>query len=484
MHSRAAQVLWRSLTWTHRWLGILTCLLCAMWFLSGLVMLYVPFPSWRDEERTATLRVIDVEKLNVAPGEALAKAALTRPPTVFRLEMFGAEPVYRIVDFGRPTSVSAYDGRIISQVDRSEAEARLRKTFAQTPLDYLGQVAVDQWTVSSLIAPHRPLHRFALDDGRGTQLYVSSKTGEIVQATNARERFWNFLGAVPHWLYFAPLRTNPQAWTRTVQWTSGATAIGAILGIWIGIWRMRLRGSYAAGRVSPYRGWLRWHHLSGLAGGACVVAWLGSGWLSVSSLGLFASLTIGPDDLGRYYAAGVPKYEVSAGKLRELASTPSREIAFSWVRDVPFATVTNGLVHTTFDGMGVRQAAFPEDTLVQAAGHAMKEAKVARVERLDAPDVYWYSHHAQRPLPALRVVFDDPAETWLMIDLTTGRIVGAQSRADRAYRWLFNLAHQYDLPWLLDHPALRTALIWLLSLLGIVISLSGAWLGWRVLRRR
>ncbi len=38
------------LYWLHRWLGIVTCVLSVMWFLSGLVMLYVPFPSWSDDE--------------------------------------------------------------------------------------------------------------------------------------------------------------------------------------------------------------------------------------------------------------------------------------------------------------------------------------------------------------------------------------------------------------------------------------------------
>ena len=32
------------LFWVHRWLGVVTCVLSVMWFLSGLVMLYVPFP--------------------------------------------------------------------------------------------------------------------------------------------------------------------------------------------------------------------------------------------------------------------------------------------------------------------------------------------------------------------------------------------------------------------------------------------------------
>ncbi len=35
----------------HRWFGVVTCLFCVMWFLSGLVMLYVPFPAWSNEER-------------------------------------------------------------------------------------------------------------------------------------------------------------------------------------------------------------------------------------------------------------------------------------------------------------------------------------------------------------------------------------------------------------------------------------------------
>ena len=35
---------------THRWIGIVTCLLFAMWFVSGLVMLYVPFPELKPAE--------------------------------------------------------------------------------------------------------------------------------------------------------------------------------------------------------------------------------------------------------------------------------------------------------------------------------------------------------------------------------------------------------------------------------------------------
>ena len=35
----------RWLVWFHRWTGIALCLLFAVWFVTGAVMLFVPFPS-------------------------------------------------------------------------------------------------------------------------------------------------------------------------------------------------------------------------------------------------------------------------------------------------------------------------------------------------------------------------------------------------------------------------------------------------------
>ena len=124
-----------------------------MWFLSGLVMVYVPYPSWRDEERVAALRPTDANSINVTPAEALAKADLARVPTVFRLEMWGDEPVYRIVDFGRPTSVSAVDGRVISSVDAPEADRRLRQIFPDAPMRFIGDIAQDPVSYTHLTLP-------------------------------------------------------------------------------------------------------------------------------------------------------------------------------------------------------------------------------------------------------------------------------------------------------------------------------------------
>ena len=46
------------------------------------------------------------------------------------------------------------------------------------------------------------------DDPDRTTLYVSSTNGEIVLRTTATQRFWNWFGTIPHWLYFSALRSD------------------------------------------------------------------------------------------------------------------------------------------------------------------------------------------------------------------------------------------------------------------------------------
>lgn len=66
----------------------------------------------------------------------------------------------------------------------------------------------DQWILQGVIRSTMPMHRIALGDAAGTEYYVSERTGEPVLRTTARGRFWGYLSAVLHWLYFTPLRRH------------------------------------------------------------------------------------------------------------------------------------------------------------------------------------------------------------------------------------------------------------------------------------
>ena len=61
---------------------------------------------------------------------------------------------------------------------------------------------IDQWTVGGAGRGQRPLYKYSWPDGQ--QAYVSGVTADVVQYTTTSSRFWAYLGAIPHWLYFTP----------------------------------------------------------------------------------------------------------------------------------------------------------------------------------------------------------------------------------------------------------------------------------------
>jgi hypothetical protein len=83
----------------------------------------------------------------------------------------------------------------------------------------------------------------------------------------------------------------------------------------------------------------------------------------------------------------------------------------------------------------------------------------------------------------LRFRFGDPAETWVHIDPATGDILGGSDTRRRTYRWLFDLFHRWDWGPLLRHPPARDLLIWLMSIAGLISSVTAVYVGWRRLRR-
>lgn len=132
---------------------------------------------------------------------------------------------------------------------------------------------------------HRPLFRIALGDAAGTEIYVSSRTGEVVLDTIRSERGWNWVGSVLHWIYPTVLRSNWSLWDRVVSMVSLVALIAAVLGAVLGFVRIRIGGRRIA---SPYRGWHALHHIIGLVSTAFVLTWIFSGWLSMDHGRLFS----------------------------------------------------------------------------------------------------------------------------------------------------------------------------------------------------
>lgn len=467
----------RLLFLTHRWLGIGACLLALLWFGSGVVMMYVPYPSLTAAERWAGSAPIDWARVRVQPRAALRAAQVPGVPAQLRLEMQGDRPVWRIqrADRRRAT-VSAETGLPMPAVDATEATA-IAARFARQRPTAIDRIERDQWTVAQGFDPARPLWRVRLGDAAGTELYVSARTGELVQQTNRWERGWNWVGAIPHWLYLTVLRQDGSVWRQLVMWTSGPATIMGITGLWIGILRFRPRRA----RVIPYRGWMRWHHLTGLVGGLTMITWMASGWLSVHPFGWFAQ---GGDPIveDRYRSAGATFPPISLTTLAASAAD-AREVRFAHLGGRPVARLYGGVGGAALvDPQTGARLDLDSAQLLTLARRAMPGARIAGIAHLTAPDIYWYGHWSERPLPVWRVRFADAAGTWLYIDARTGELLSQSTSSGRVYRWLFNLVHDFDLPVLLAARWLRDPLMWLLLALGTAMSASGVVIGWRRLR--
>lgn len=466
---------------THRWIGIATCLLFAMWFVSGIVMMYMAFPQLTDRERWAALPPIAWDRVLVAPDRAMTIAGFANYPRDLRLVMLNDVPVYRLLDWnGARKTISATDGHLIDGIAPEQGVAVAGHHPNAVRPSLIGTIDRDQWSVTARYDPLRPLLLVSLGDESGTELYVCARTGELALDTTRRERTWNWLGSIPHWIYPTVLRRDGATWRQVVLWMSGICLVVAVTGFWIGILRLRLRQRYARGAVTPYRGWMAWHHVAGLIGGIFVLTWMFSGWLSLNPGEYVAGRGPTRDMTVRYAGHDAPQIVATFQSMPRAGAVEAR---FVWLGGHPLMVLSaHDSGQTLADPETGLTKTLSDDEIFAAADRLLPNAAMTTRLRLLQFDDYWYPHHNERPLPVLRAGFDDVAQSWFHIDPRNGDILGRIDNGRRAYRWLFNALHSLDFPLLLRHRPAWDIVTLLLSLIGMIVSTSGIVIGWRRLR--
>jgi uncharacterized iron-regulated membrane protein len=481
--SRALHFAKRWLYVVHRWIGIGTCVLFAIWFFSGVVMMYVPFPSLSAGERLAGLDAIRWEQVHFGPDIALRGSGEKQFPGALDLEMENGEAVWRIgpVD-GLRSAWSARNGQRSGTIGPRQA-AQIAERFVGTDaILHTEEMTRDQWTVAGRFDRDRPLFRVDVNDAVGTSLYVSSRSGEVVLDTTRSERFWNWLGSVPHWIYFTQLRAVQPLWRQVVMWVSGVGIVSAVTGMWVGILRMRLRHRYSGGRNTPYRGWQKWHHVTGLIGGLFLTTWIISGWLSVDPFRWFTTPGISVMAKADYARASLVR-PIDFAKISSELLVGARRVRINWVNGQMLLLVErpNRSVEVLDAQTGL--PAHLNDAQLASAATRLVPNHRATVTLLAHENSYYYESNGLPELPVLRVVFDDPLQTNTYISPKTGEILAEDDSTRRWYRWVYQGMHTWDIEVLTGHRPLWDVLIWLASAAGLLISTSGVVIGWRRLVR-
>ncbi len=459
------------LTFLHRWLGVLLGLFFSMWFFSGMVMMYVPFPSISDRERLTYLPEINLENLNISTAEALAECGAERV-TNMRVISINYRPTY-VCDIkdGTKKGVYADDGTLAAVVEEAYVLGR-KNSILQAPVSAIKQTEYDQWTVHQRFDADRPLYRIELDDDLGTELYFSSVTGELVQRTTSYQRFWNYVGAVPHWIYPTILRKNWALWDAVVWWISLFAIVTAVLGVYLGVrhW-IRVRENLRV-MISPFRGWLRWHHIMGLFSGLIVVSWIFSGWLSM--------------DHGRIFSTPNPSEEqimaLQGGSLAEILSKVNNPklTRHSGVKELTLHGFSGGpLVIAKNENSIIDASILQPEFVAKAVDEAFPEVSIDSWEVVQSNDTYTDLLEGSLPSGTIRIELSDSAKTWLHIDNRSGEILMVMDSSRRVYRWLYNGLHSLDFPGLSNSRPLWDILMIVLLSAGFIASMTGAVLGAR-----
>jgi hypothetical protein len=511
---------WRkALIYTHRWMGVALTLVFVIWFFSGIVFIYVGMPTLPAEERLKRMEPLDVSTLAITPAQAAAAVDMATASRV-RIAMHDGRPVYRLLDGSNWRMVYADTGVPLRGLSPDEAMTLMRRFVPEHAgtLEYETRLTdSDQWTLQSVIRNNMPLHRIALNDEAGTEFYVSEKTGEPVISTTSRGRFWGYLSAVLHWLYFTPLRRNAEFWNSFVVWSSLIGTVMCGMGIVLGIWRystakrFRLRGQPAH---SPYAGWMKWHHYAGLIFGFFGCTWAFSGALSLSPFDVLKASP--PTRAFREAASGGPidLSPVTVDRIKAAAATIGRsftpkELDFFQFQGEPYfiayappassesapwrnASISDATAlhidrtHVMVSALRPETGTFngfDHDRMWDVAKAAMPGVPMKDAAWLSAYDAYYYSQKGTRALPVLRVRYDDPQQTWLYLDPGRGAIAARMERGTRWNRWLYHGFHSLDFPFMYYKRPLWDIVMIVLSIGGIAISVTSALPAWRRLVR-
>jgi hypothetical protein len=194
---------WRkALIYTHRWAGIALTAVFVVWFVSGVIFVYVGMPTLPAEERLLRMEPLDLTNVAVTPADAASRAGLQAPSRV-RIAMSGGRPVYRFQSGGtlnidrQYVMVSAlHPGRgAFTSFGKDRMWDVARSAMPGIPIaDAAWLNSYDAYYYSHTGLKSLPVLRIRYADQRRTWLYLDPQRGVIASRLERSSR-WN------RWLY-------------------------------------------------------------------------------------------------------------------------------------------------------------------------------------------------------------------------------------------------------------------------------------------
>lgn len=469
----------------HRVLGTLLSLVLLMWFVSGMVMIYHEMPqvSGKEMPHLPILKPSAADSLTVLSRDTIALY------DDISLRSHKGVPVYEVrMRGGESKLIDAYTLKEVQGRTTLDEAYAIARTWCDSIASVEEVNRLEPFLPRSSYRQHFPIYKFKLKDVDRTTIYVSGQTGEVVQATTASERFWSWLGHIPHYVYFWQLRQHREAWIGVVTWVGSLGALMCLSGVVIGI-IMSIKVWHRKHKLrSPYRKpyYLKWHHILGLLFGFFMCTFALSGVYSLHPLPRWMDKTVDrnfPRDVTRETPIAVT--DKLYADLRAILSTEAdvRGITVRQFDGQPYYRITRA------DGyryVSVRDGHLAEHLITREDVEQYLSRRVRdlyTIDRITQYDMYYTGRkNSPSELPVYRVSVDNPDRYVIYIAPISGD-VRVMSTAARTKSWFYPKFHNFRFGFFANHTILRQVLVWTLLLGGAVISMTGVALGFRYLCR-
>lgn len=477
----------KTLIQIHKIFGSLISLLFLMWFISGIILVFVGFPHASRQERFEQLRAFNCEALkSIKPFPEFGSKKI-------EFELYNNTPVYRIYSGRRSQKV--IDANTLLHIKSfSKAEAiKTAQNFngcSVTQVDSLNQL--DSWIPWAYYKPLLPFYKCYLNDDLHTVIYVSSKTGLIIQETNRQSRWLARFGAIPHWIYFKQLKQNQQLWEVIVVLLGIIGLIACISGLWVAFYRVKRGSDNKIVALTVYKKWdYKWHHLLG--------------WF----LGfLLCTFTLS----GIFYTTGIPSWMINKPKGQSFTSQWNKSTSLDstihpqqiWkqlpnkmgIRKIaPSSSMNKQTVSIFYDDYrrplsyqilnndSIIPFSVSDKEVLEYAKNIFEEDQLTITLQTQYDNYYEANGMFYHPLPVYKIIVDDAYGTTLFIDPTNGKAVGHFDNNKRWKRWLTKGLHKFEFPIFEKYDWLRKVLLIGVLLIGTFMCVTSVVLSWKWFKR-
>ncbi len=473
----------------HQITGCVIALFFLMWFVSGLVLIYHPFPRLSEDQLYEKKEVLPSSLPDIQTIERQAGGKIKR----LHLRQFQQQTLATVTTADSTFTFCCTDSLAEVKPITFDYLEKTAQDWVNAPIlkvDTLHERA--QWVLYSRYERVLPIYKFYFDDSEKHELFISGKNGDVQQLSTRSERIWAWFGAIPHKLYIPAVRKDLDLWKGFITVGALFCVLASLSGIFVGFYVLMVRHRQTRRWESPYRKrWFYLHHVVGLIFSFFLLAWGISGYFSMNRIPQWLIDSEGKYIFSQSSMWGKKSLSLNAYKLdyRQLKSVypDLKEVRWTHFRDIPAYEIIAGDQELVIDASTtqVKELYIPQETVIAGLKHIHGDDVKYDISVLNEYDDYYLSrkHATGYTLPVYKILVDDNISSRYYVNPKTG-YVRYLNNNKMVRKWVFSGIHYLNIKWLIDRPVLWTICIWVLCLGCSFVCLSGAWLGYKYLKRK